>query len=72
MKRQNVVPLFIFSLFFLGLPLHKALAHCDTLEGPVIKDAKSALEKKDVTPVLKWVKKDAEGHETKMEHGHRH
>jgi len=37
-----------------------AFAHCDTLEGPVVKDAKTALEKKDVTPVLKWVKKENE------------
>jgi hypothetical protein len=31
--------------------------HCDTLDGPVVKDAKAALEKGDVTPVLKWVAK---------------
>ena len=36
-------------------------AHCDTLAGPVITDAKKALEKGDVTPVLKWVKKEYEG-----------
>ncbi len=36
-------------------------AHCDTLAGPVIKDAKVALEKGDVTSVLKWVKKEHEG-----------
>ena len=35
-------------------------AHCDTLDGPVVTDAKAALEKGDVTPVLKWVKKAAE------------
>jgi hypothetical protein len=35
----------------------KAFAHCDTLDGPVIKDAQAALKKGDVTPVLKWVKK---------------
>lgn len=33
-----------------------ASAHCDTLDGPVVKDARIALEKGDVTPVLKWVK----------------
>jgi len=38
----------------------KAFAHCDTLDGPVIQDARTALEKGDITPVLKWVKKDAE------------
>ncbi len=37
-----------------------AFAHCDTLDGPVVLDAKAALEKGDVTPVLKWVKKDNE------------
>ena len=35
-------------------------AHCDTLDGPVVKDARAALEAKDVTPVLKWVKADKE------------
>jgi hypothetical protein len=31
------------------------LAHCDTLDGPVVTDARAALEQGDVTPVLKWV-----------------
>lgn len=35
-------------------------AHCDTLAGPVVLTAKAALEKGDVTPVLKWVKKENE------------
>ena len=35
-------------------------AHCDTLDGPVVMAAKKALEKGDVTPVLKWVKKEQE------------
>lgn len=38
-----------------------ASAHCDTFEGPVVMDAKAALEKGDVTAVLKWVKKENEG-----------
>lgn len=37
-----------------------AQAHCDTLDGPVVQAAKVALEKKDVTPVLKWVKQEHE------------
>jgi hypothetical protein len=32
-------------------------AHCDTMDGPVVSEAKAALEKGDVTPVLKWVTK---------------
>lgn len=35
-------------------------AHCDTMNGPVIPEARAALEKGDVTPILKWVKKDKE------------
>jgi hypothetical protein len=38
-----------------------AWPHCDTLDGPVVITAKMALEKGDVTPVLKWVKKENEG-----------
>jgi hypothetical protein len=37
-----------------------AFAHCDTTSGPIIPEAKAALEKGDVTPILKWVKKDNE------------
>ncbi len=37
-----------------------AYAHCDTLDGPVVADAREALKRSDVTSVLKWVKKDAE------------
>jgi hypothetical protein len=36
-------------------------SHCDTLAGPVVMTAKTALERGDVTPVLKWVKKEHEG-----------
>ena len=45
-----------------GLSMLPAIchAHCDTLEGPVVTTAKAALEKGDVTPVLKWLKKDDE------------
>lgn len=37
-----------------------AVAHCDTEQGPVIREARAALEKGDVTPVLKWIQKDRE------------
>jgi hypothetical protein len=37
-----------------------ALSHCDTMDGPVVQAAKVALERNDVTPVLRWVKKDGE------------
>ncbi len=34
----------------------RAFGHCDTMDGPVILAARTALELKDVAPVLKWVK----------------
>jgi hypothetical protein len=44
-----------FTVLFLTTP-RDAAAHCDTLDGPVIQDARMAIEAKDITPVLKWVK----------------
>lgn len=44
----------------LALAPRPVLAHCDTLDGPVVKDARAALDAKEVTPVLKWVKADRE------------
>lgn len=35
-------------------------AHCDTLDGPVVSAARTALQRGDLQPVLKWVKPDAE------------
>jgi hypothetical protein len=48
----------VIALMF--LPTNQCYAHCDTLEGPVVQSARTALERKDVTPVLKWVKKEHE------------
>lgn len=39
----------------------KSYAHCDTLDGPVVKTARVALDKGDVTPLLKWVRVENEG-----------
>lgn len=50
----------IVSVFFMlsaMLFIPKELrAHCDTLEGPVVKDARIALETGDINPILKWVR----------------
>lgn len=50
----------ILSVLLAGSISNYAFAHCDTMDGPVVKDTQIALEKGDVTPVLKWIKKDAE------------
>jgi len=52
----------VIAIGFWLLLFHPVIsaAHCDTLDGPVVKAARIALEKGDVTPVLKWVKKEQE------------
>jgi len=55
--------LLISSLLGLCLLLGTAsnvIAHCDTMEGPVVIAANQALEKKDVNPVLIWVREESE------------
>ncbi|MFN7988961.1 MAG: DUF6448 family protein [Thermoanaerobaculia bacterium] len=37
------------------LPAPAATAHCDSVDGPVVTDAKAALAKGDVAPALKWI-----------------
>ena len=51
----------ILAVAVIGITLGAApaSAHCDTMNGPVVSDAKLALEKGVVTPVLKWVKPGA-------------
>jgi hypothetical protein len=51
---QRLVPAAVVLVFVLSS--NAASAHCDTLNGPVVAAARLALEKGDVTPVLKWVK----------------
>lgn len=53
----SIVSAVVLSLLLTG---NYVFAHCDTLDGPVVKTARLALEKRDVTPVLKWVTKEHE------------
>ena len=48
-----------FVALFLATP-YQAFAHCDTLDGPVIQDARKAIAAKDITAILKWVKPEDE------------
>ena len=57
MVKQTV---FIVLVMLPALMPRPVRAHCDTLDGPVVVDAKAALQKGDVTPVLKWVRADDE------------
>ena len=60
MKRKEFLQITVAAVaactaLFLTVPDYTA-AHCDTLDGPVAKDAQLALAKGNITPVLKWVK----------------
>ncbi|MBW1743879.1 MAG: hypothetical protein JRJ47_10710 [Deltaproteobacteria bacterium] len=46
--------------FFCIASSEKVFAHCDTLDGPVVQSARIALEKGDITALLKWVRADDE------------
>lgn len=37
-----------------------SFAHCDSLDGPVVQDAREALDKRSLNPVLKWIGPDDE------------
>ena len=56
-KRLNkgllVSVLFTLTVFATG---QSAYAHCDTLDGPVVKTARIALDNGDITPLFKWVR----------------
>jgi hypothetical protein len=50
----------VLVAFSVVISAYRVSAHCDALDGPVIKEAQLALEKGDVTPLLKWVDKEHE------------
>jgi len=54
LSKLSLLSLFLFSIFFLS-PL-ATFAHCDTMDGPVIADAKKAIAQKNVNYILKWVR----------------
>jgi hypothetical protein len=47
-------------LLLMALPPLPARAHCDTMDGPVVKDARQALASGDPTSALKWVHPEKE------------
>lgn len=55
-ERRSVLPAVVLAVALLGGVSATALAHCDTVDGPVVKDGRSALATGDITPVLKWVR----------------
>jgi hypothetical protein len=57
--RKTISAAIVVAVAIIALPA-PALAHCDTLNGPVVQAARLALKGNDVTPVLKWVPPAAE------------
>jgi hypothetical protein len=49
------------AIAFLGVSPSPAVAHCDGLDGPVVKAAQRALESRDPALVLIWVQEKDEG-----------
>ena len=56
--RRLLAPSYI--LLMLIFSTNVSFAHCDTMDGPLIKDAKIALGKGNVNYVLKWVQPEDE------------
>lgn len=54
-KISQRVVLLLSVLFLSFVSPQLASAHCDSYDGPVIKDAMIAFEQQNVEPVLKWV-----------------
>lgn len=57
-KNNTLSGTFLSSMFIFFLLISStgiSFAHCDTMDGPVIKDARIALEENNVNYVLKWV-----------------
>ena len=52
-KGLLVCVLFTLTIF---LTSQSAYAHCDTLDGPVVKEARVALDNGDITPLFKWLR----------------
>lgn len=55
-KKRSValmIPLLVLSMIVLSTGV--TFAHCDTMDGPVIKDARTAIDKDNVNYVLKWI-----------------
>lgn len=60
--KTMLVPL-LAALVLLAVP-REAQAHCDALDGPVVTDARAALESGDVASVLKWIAAEDEAEVT--------
>jgi len=57
-SRIPIAPLIILTLLILSTNV--TFAHCDTMDGPVIKDAKSAIKNNNISYALIWIRSQDE------------
>jgi hypothetical protein len=60
MHRPRLLLLSLAVALASTLTIGDARAHCDALDGPVVRDARLALDRGDPTPALKWVAPEGE------------
>lgn len=60
---KKAISLLVIVFFLSG---YSAFAHCDSYDGPVIKDAYKALETNNVGLVFKWISKEQEAQVTDL------
>jgi hypothetical protein len=68
-NRTFKVSHFVFAALLAVLAVivsRPALAHCDSYDGPVITDARKALETNNPEPILKWISKEQENEVTSL------
>ena len=61
MKNTRINIIWIVTITLALILPGLAWAHCDSLDGPLVLEARAALEANDVTPLLKWVPAKDEG-----------
>jgi len=60
-NRKKIYALVVLATFVcISAYVASIYAHCDSMSGPVIPEAMAALEKGDITPILKWIKPEYE------------
>ena len=57
----RLVSVLLVAVTVLSVAQQRVWAHCDSLDGPVARDARTALDQGNPDPVLKWVRKQDEG-----------
>jgi hypothetical protein len=63
MTRQHFFPTVVMLAAFAAMAFvtpSRAWAHCDSLDGPVVTSARTALASGDIAPVLYWVRAEGE------------